>query len=133
MYWHMDLAGYQRGQITLSYLLRLSWGVLQDGDSTSVNPLKKTYTHTQGGPVLVTHSNICTPPQLSLAVKGHKPPSDSCQSQEVGIIRSINNTLKGSGRPWGWKSPDLSPLDMTCRKYVALITPLPLQWNKQYT
>lgn len=88
--------------------------------------LKNVHTVTQRGSVAVT------PPHLSPAVKGHKPPSDSCQSQEGGIIRSINNILKGSGAPGGWKSPDLSPLDMTYRKSAAPLTPATQRRTAKY-
>lgn len=62
-------------------------------------PLKKQHTLTQRRDVLVTHGHIHTPSGSGGAVKGHKPPGDSCQSQEEGIIRPINNIPKGSGKP----------------------------------
>lgn len=86
--------------------------------------LKNIHAFAQRHSVIVTQRNTCTPPHLSLAVKGHTPPCDSCQSQEVGIMRSIKNTPKGSGRPWGIEICCMSPLDVTCRKSIALIIQL---------
>lgn len=123
MYRHMDFAGYHKGQITLSYLLSHGEAVVGVTGWRLCKSSLKTYMHShKGHSVIVTQRNTCTPPHLSLAVKGHTPPCDSCQSQEVGIMRSIKNTPKGCGRPWGIEICCMSPLDVTCRKSAALIT-----------